>query len=112
MKTKHAWKSKTPLLNGKRGFAVSWAEKRLDKLNALGKCNGVMETTPNPDATQTNEPFIRVKSKGMPDRQHNSTRVPLDNDAGGSQKDGRVFNSKSGAVYFGTDDSPQSFHST
>ena len=43
------------------GFAVSEAEKLLNKLNALGKGKRVMETVPNPDLTQTNEPFVRVK---------------------------------------------------
>ena len=44
-----------------RGFAVSGAEKLLNKLNALCKGRRVMETIPNPDLTQTNKAFIRVK---------------------------------------------------
>ena len=44
-----------------RGFAVSGAEKLLNKLNALDKGKRVMETIPNPDPTQTNKPFIRVQ---------------------------------------------------
>ena len=43
------------------GFAVSGAEKLINKLNALGMGNRVTETIHNPDTTQTNEPFIRVK---------------------------------------------------
>ena len=44
-----------------RGLGVSGAQKRLDKLNALGKGKRVMELIPNPDPTQTNKPFIRVQ---------------------------------------------------
>ena len=44
-----------------RGFAMSDAQKLLNKLNALGKGKRVMETIPNPDVTQTNKPFIRVQ---------------------------------------------------
>ena len=44
-----------------RGFAVSGAEKLLNKLNALGKGKKVLETIPNPDPIQTNMPFIRVQ---------------------------------------------------
>ena len=44
-----------------RGFAVSGAQKFLNKLNALGKGKRVMELIPNPDPTQTNKPFIRVQ---------------------------------------------------
>ena len=44
-----------------RGFAVSGAQKLLNKLNALGKGKRVMELIPNPDPTQTNKPFIRVQ---------------------------------------------------
>ena len=45
-----------------RGFAVSGAEKLLNKLNALGKGKRVTETIPNPDPIQTNMPFIRANS--------------------------------------------------
>ena len=44
-----------------RGFAVSGAQKLLNKLNALGKGKRVMELIPNPDPIQTNKPFIRVQ---------------------------------------------------
>ena len=43
-----------------RGFAVSGAEKLLNKLNALRKGKRVMETIPNPDPTVTNKLFVRV----------------------------------------------------
>ena len=44
-----------------RGFGVCGAQKRLNKLNALGKGKRVMELIPNPDPTQTNKPFIRMQ---------------------------------------------------
>ena len=46
-----------------RGFGVCGAQKLLNKLNALGKGKRVMELIPNPDPTQTNKPFIRVRRK-------------------------------------------------
>ena len=44
-----------------RGFAVSGAQKLLNKLNALGKGKKVMEAIPNPDPTQANRPLIRMQ---------------------------------------------------
>jgi hypothetical protein len=44
-----------------RGFGVSAVEKQLFKLQALSKGKRVMETRPNPNASETNKPFIRVQ---------------------------------------------------
>jgi len=44
-----------------RGFGVSAAEKQIFKLKALSKGKRVMETRPNPKASETNKPFIRVQ---------------------------------------------------
>ena len=43
-----------------RGFAVSGAQKLLNKLSALSKGKKVTATIPNPDPAQTNKPFMRV----------------------------------------------------
>jgi len=43
-----------------RGFGVSAVEKQINKLQALSKGKWVMETRPNPNASETNKPFIRV----------------------------------------------------
>jgi hypothetical protein len=44
-----------------RGFGVSAVEKQLSKLQALSKGKRVMETRPNPNASETNKPNIRVQ---------------------------------------------------
>ena len=44
-----------------RGFAVSGAQKLLNKLNALRKGKRVMETISNPNPTQTKKLFIGVQ---------------------------------------------------
>ena len=44
-----------------RGFAVSGAEKLLNKLNALSRGKKVIETIANPDSMKTNKLFIRVQ---------------------------------------------------
>ena len=44
-----------------RGFGVSSAEKLIFKLQALSKGKRVMETRPNPNASETNKPYIRVQ---------------------------------------------------
>ena len=44
-----------------RGFGVSSAEKQIFKLQALSKGKRVMETRPNPNASETNKPYIRVQ---------------------------------------------------
>lgn len=44
-----------------RGFGVSPADKLFNQLNALGKGKRVMETIPNPNAAQTNKPFVRIQ---------------------------------------------------
>ena len=44
-----------------RGFGVSVADKQLFRLKALSKGKRVMETRPNPNASETNKPFIRVQ---------------------------------------------------
>ena len=46
-----------------RGFGMSAAEKYLNKLSALRKGKRVMETIANPNATQTNKPFIRIQAE-------------------------------------------------
>ena len=46
---------------GTRGFGVSAAEKQIFKLQALSKGKRVMETRPNPNTAETNNPFIRVQ---------------------------------------------------
>ena len=46
-----------------RGFGMSAAEKYLNKLSALRKGKRVMETIPNPNATQTNKSFIRIQAE-------------------------------------------------
>ena len=43
------------------GFGVSAVEKQIFKLQALSKGKRVMETRPNPKASETNKPFIRVQ---------------------------------------------------
>jgi len=40
---------------------VSVVEKQLFKLQALSKGKRVMETRPNPNASETNKSFIRVQ---------------------------------------------------
>ena len=44
-----------------RGLGVSAVEKQLLKLQALSKGKRLMETKPNPNASETNKPFIRVQ---------------------------------------------------
>ena len=44
-----------------RGFGVSAVEKQIFKLQALSNGKRVMETRPNPNASKTNKPFIRVQ---------------------------------------------------
>ena len=44
-----------------RGFNLSAVEKQLFKLKALSKGKRVMETRPNPNASETNKPYIRVQ---------------------------------------------------
>lgn len=44
-----------------RGFGVTAVEKQIFKLQALSKGKRVMETRPNPNASETNKPFIRVQ---------------------------------------------------
>lgn len=44
-----------------RGFGVSVADKQLFRLKALSKGKRVMETRPNPNASETNKPYIRVQ---------------------------------------------------
>lgn len=44
-----------------RGFDVSVADKQLFRLKALSKGKRVMETRPNPNASETNKPYIRVQ---------------------------------------------------
>lgn len=48
-----------------RGFGLSVADKYLFKAHALSRGKRVMETIPNPDATLTNKPFIRVQSRRL-----------------------------------------------
>jgi len=44
-----------------RGFGMSAVEKQLLKLQALSKGKRVIETRPNPNASETNKPYIRVQ---------------------------------------------------
>ena len=44
-----------------RGLGVSSVEKQLFKLQALSKRKRVIETRPNPNASETNKPYIRVQ---------------------------------------------------
>jgi len=44
-----------------RCLGVSSVEKQLIKLQALSKGKRVMETRPNPNASETNKPYIRVQ---------------------------------------------------
>ena len=44
-----------------RGFGVSPADKLLNQLDALGKGKPIVETIENPNRSQTNMPFIRVR---------------------------------------------------
>ena len=44
-----------------RGLGVSAVEKQIFKLQALSKGKRVMETRPNPNASETNQPYIRVQ---------------------------------------------------
>ena len=44
-----------------RGFGVSYAEKQIFKLQALSKGKRVLEKRPNPNASETNKPYIRVQ---------------------------------------------------
>mgnify|MGYP003340524849 CR=1 FL=1 len=44
-----------------RGLGVSSVEKQLFKLQALSKGKRVIETRPNPNASETNKPYIRVQ---------------------------------------------------